>query len=163
MDTDIMMNNFCVRFALLMVMALAAGCSGAGGTRYGEGAAPVLAAGDTQGAREGRIASVERIQVDQNYKFGVGTVVGAVAGGLLGNQIGGGSGRTIATILGAAAGGAAGTAVESKVNKQDAQRVVVNMKSGGQVTIVQPVDNRLSVGLNVRVEGGGETARVVPE
>ena len=36
------------------------------------------------------------------------------------------------------------------------------MKTGGRVTIVQPVDDRLREGMNVRVEGGGENARVLP-
>ena len=43
-----------------------------------------------------------------------------------------------------------------------AQRVTVNMKTGGSVTIVQPMDGRLRDGMSVRVEGSGENARVVP-
>ena len=35
------------------------------------------------------------------------------------------------------------------------------MRSGGQVTIMQPVDNRLSNGMNVLVTGSGENARVI--
>lgn len=85
--------------------------------------------------------------------------VGAVAGGLLGSQIGQGRGSTLATVLGAAAG----AVVESKMKKKDAQRVTVTMRTGGEVTIVQPVDARLKSGMNVRVEGSGETARVVPQ
>ena len=36
------------------------------------------------------------------------------------------------------------------------------MRTGGQVTIVQPVDSRLANGMAIRVEGSGDTARVVP-
>jgi outer membrane lipoprotein SlyB len=125
--------------------------------------------GDTTGSvaseneRSGRITALEIVQVDENYKFGVGTVVGAVAGGLLGSQIGQGRGSTLATVLGAAAGAAAGTVAESKIKKQDAQRVTVRMRTGGEVTIVQPVDARLRRGMNVMVEGSGESARAVPQ
>lgn len=80
--------------------------------------------------------------------------VGAVAGGLLGSKIGG-SGSTIL-------GTAAGTYAESKLKKKDVQRVVVQMTTGGQLTIIQPVDARLRSGMNVRVEGSAETARVLP-
>ena len=130
-----------------------------GGPTYGDTSVSVA----SQSERSGKITSLEIVQVDENYKFGVGTVVGAVAGGLLGSQIGQGRGSTVATVLGAAAGAAAGTVVESKMKKKDAQRVTVTMRTGGEVTIVQAVDTRLKSGMNVRVEGSGETARVVPQ
>jgi outer membrane lipoprotein SlyB len=130
-----------------------------GGPTYGDTTGSVA----SQSERNGRITALEIVQVDENYKFGVGTVVGAVAGGLLGSQVGQGRGSTLATVLGAAAGAAAGTVVESKVKKQDAQRVTVKMSTGGEVTIVQPVDSRLTSGMKVRVEGSGDSARVVPQ
>lgn len=148
--------------AVLFAM-VAGGCSDmpqlGGGPTYGDTAGSVA----SQGERSGKIAALETVQVDENYKFGVGTAVGAVAGGLLGSQIGKGSGSTLATVLGAAAGAVAGTAVESKMKKKDAQRVTVTMSTGGEVTIVQPVDARLASGMKVRVEGSGEAARVVPQ
>jgi outer membrane lipoprotein SlyB len=147
---------------LLFVGALVTGCADTGalgGPKYGETSGTT--AGQTD--RSGQLTQVEIIQVDDNYKFGVGTVVGAVAGGLLGSQIGKGQGSTVAAVAGAAAGALAGTAVESKMNKKDAQRVTVQMNTGGQITIVQPVDGRLKPGMKVRVEGGGEGARVVPQ
>ena len=97
--------------------------------------------------------------MDEDFKLGVGTAMGAVAGGILGSQIGSGSGSTVA---GAAVGAAAGTYVESKLKKKDAQRVVVKMKTGGQLTIVQPIDGRLKSGMNVRIDGSGDSARVLP-
>lgn len=151
-----------IAIPLLLVAALTFGCaemeSLGGGAQYGESSGTV----SSQVDRSGRITAIEMVKVDENYKFGVGTVVGAVAGGLLGSQVGGGRGRTAATIAGAAAGAAAGTVVESKMKKKDAQRVTVQMTTGGQVTIVQPVDSRLRNGMNVLVEGSGETGRVVP-
>ena len=154
-----MKSNFAL--PLLLAAALLFGCAemeSLGGSKYGETSGTVSGQAD----RDGNIAAIEVIKVDDNYKLGVGTVVGAVAGGLLGSQIGSGSGSTVATVGGAAVGAAAGTYAESKLKKVDAQRVTVNMRTGGQVTVVQPVDSRLSNGMNVRVEGSGDTARVVP-
>ena len=65
-------------------------------------------------------------------------------------------------MAGAAVGAAAGTVAEGKLKSRDAQRVTVRMNTGGQVTILQPVDNRLAEGMDVRIEGSGDTARVVP-
>jgi outer membrane lipoprotein SlyB len=36
------------------------------------------------------------------------------------------------------------------------------MATDGQLTIVQPMDGRLREGMPVRIEGSGESARVVP-
>lgn len=146
----------------LAAFALVAGCAGLPGPQYGEQAAPVETAGVPETARYGKVAALETIKVDKEARFGVGTVVGAVAGGLLGHQFGGGSGKTLLTIGGALAGAAAGTAAESKLDQKDAQKVTVDMQTGGRLTIVQPPDSRLKTGMPVRVTGSGETARVVP-
>jgi len=146
---------------LVLAAALTFGCAEMGtlgGTHYGETEGTVASQSD----HNGRISAIETVKVEDNYKFGIGTAVGAVAGGLLGSQVGSGRGRTAATIAGAAAGAAAGTVAESKMKKKDAQRVTVQMNTGGHVTILQPADSRLRNGMNVRVEGSGETARVVP-
>lgn len=146
-----------IAFPLLLSLALLGGCAdlgSLGGTKYGETGSPA-----SQAEREGTIAKLETVQVDDQYKLGVGTAVGAVAGGILGGKVGDG---TAATVTGAVLGGLAGTYAESKMHKQDAQRVSVDMKTGGSVTIVQPVDSRLRQGLAVRIEGSGESARVVP-
>lgn len=143
---------------LLLLVALLGGCAemgSLGGTKYGETGGTTV----SQSERNGTIARLANIKVDDNYKLGVGTAVGAVAGGLLGAGVGD---STTATVLGAAVGAAAGTYAESKLAKKDAQRITVNMATGGTVTITQAVDNRLKEGMQVRVEGSGESARVVP-
>lgn len=148
--------------AAVVLAFVMAGCADipqlGSGPKYGDTTGTVVG----QTGRNGTITSVEIVQVDQHYKLGVGTAVGAVAGGLLGAQIGEGTGSTVGAVVGAAAGAAAGTVVESKMKKQDAQRVTVKMTTGGSITIVQPVDSRLRNGMAVRIEGSGETARVVP-
>ena len=147
--------------ALALIAALGQGCADMGsfgGPQYGQTEGGVVSEAD----RLGRVVALEKIQVNQEYRLGIGTVVGAVAGGLLGRQLGSGEGRTAATVAGAAVGAAAGTAAESRLNRRDAQRVTVRMRTGGQVTVVQPVDNGLAEGMNVRIDGSDETARVVP-
>ena len=147
-----------IALPLLLCVALVGGCAemgSLGGTKYGETGTTVA----SQSERDGTIAQLESLQVDDNYKLGVGTAVGAVAGGLLGAGVGD---STTATVAGAVLGGAAGTYAESKMGNKDAQRITVNMVTGGRVTITQPADNRLREGMRVRVEGSGENARVVP-
>ncbi|NDP49190.1 MAG: glycine zipper 2TM domain-containing protein [Sulfuriferula multivorans] len=148
--------------AILFSMVVG-GCSDmpklGGGPTYGGNSGPVSSHND----RYGKITALEVVQVDENYKLGIGTAVGAVAGGLLGSQIGKGDGATLGAVLGAAAGAVAGTAVESKMKKQDAQRVTVRMDTGGEVTLLQPIDSRLRSWMRVRVEGSGDNARVVPQ
>jgi len=147
-----------IALPLLLCVALAGGCAemgDLGGTKYG--ATDGTMASQTE--RDGTITKLENIEVDDKYKLGVGTAVGAVAGGILGAGLGD---STTATVAGAVLGGVAGTYAESKIQKTDAQRVTVNMKTGGSVTIVQPMDGRLRDGMSVRVEGSGENARVVP-
>ncbi len=140
-----------------LLLAVAGGCAdmgSLGGPKYGESGTAV-----SQSERDGTIAQLENIQVDESYKLGMGTAVGAVAGGLLGAGIG--DSKT-AAVVGAVVGGAAGTYAESKLKKKDAQRITVDMATGGRVTITQPPDARLQTGLKVRIEGSGESARVVP-
>ncbi|OIQ79442.1 hypothetical protein GALL_388160 [mine drainage metagenome] len=144
---------------LLLLVAILAACSdmgNLGGTKYGESDSSAASTSD----RNGTITQLKKVQVDENYKLGVGTAAGAIAGGILGSQLGD---STTATVAGAALGGAAGTYAESKIKKKNAQQVTVNMKTGGHLTILQPEDPRLKVGMHVRIEGGGENARVVPQ
>jgi len=150
--------NIRIACSVLLVVALAGGCAemgSLGGPKYGE----TSSTSTSQSERDGTVASLEIVKVDDKVKLGVGTAVGAVAGGLLGAGVGD---STTATVVGAVLGGAAGTYAESKISKGEAQRVTVNMATGGRVTITQPIDNRLREGMRVRVEGSGENARVVP-
>lgn len=142
--------------ALMLVLSGCAELGNLGGAKYGE----TGTASSIQSERDGKIIQMENIKVDEDYKLGVGTAVGAVAGGLLGAGIG--DGKT-ATVVGAVVGGAAGTYAESKLKQKEAQRIVVEMSTGGRVTVTQPPDSRLREGNQVRIEGSGESARVVPK
>lgn len=147
-----------IALPLVLCAALVGGCAemgSLGGTKYGETGSTAV----SQSERDGTIATLENIQVDDKYKLGVGTAVGAVAGGILGAAVG----DTGATVAGAVLGSVAGTYAESKMGgKRDAQQITVNMVTGGHITITQPRDDRLRQGMRVRVEGSGENARVVP-
>lgn len=150
--------NMRTAVSLLFLVALVGGCAemgSLGGTKYGESNGTTAGQSD----RNGTITQLENVKVDDKYKLGVGTAAGAVAGGILGSAMGD---STTATVGGAVLGGLAGTYAESKYKKQDAQKVTVRMNTGGSVTILQPVDSRLRDGMNVRVDGSGENARVVP-
>ena len=150
--------NHRIALPVVLTVALVGGCAdmgSLGGPKYGATDGAVASQTD----RDGTVAKLENIEVDDKYKLGVGTAVGAVGGGILGAGVGD---STPTTVAGAVLGGLAGTYAESKIHKADAQRVTVDMKTGGRVTIVQPMDGRLRDGMNVRVEGSGENARVVP-
>lgn len=152
------MNTLKLWLPVLLGAALAAGCSDMptrDTTQYGTTSGSAA----TQTDRRGMIATLENVEVDADYKLGVGTAVGAVAGGILGSAVGD---SKVATAVGAVLGGAAGTYGETKVRDKTVQRVSVDMRTGGRVTIVQPVDARLRTGMQVMVEGSGEHARVVP-
>lgn len=140
-----------------------------GGGTYGEagtgGTSTAAANGTaTNYERYGRVAALDTVSTSsgERPRFGIGTVIGAVAGGLLGHQVGSGSGQTAATVAGAVAGGAAGHAIGDGGSSSEAQRVTVNMNTGGQVTVVQPRNANLSEGMQVMIVGSGESARVVP-
>lgn len=143
---------------MISVAGLLSGCADTrslgGGGDYGERSGTV----SNQSDRDGYITALEKIEINDDYKLGVGTAVGAVAGGLLGSKVGD---STISTVAGAAVGAAAGTYAQGKLSNKDAQRVTVQMATGGQVVIVQPINNSLSNGMEVRVEGSGESGRVV--
>ena len=101
----------------------------------------------------GTVSSVQAYQVKGSGR-GVGMAIGAVAGGLLGNQIGGGSGKKVATVAGAVGGGYAGNEIEKRRNSTTHYEVVVQMDSGGSVSLNYTTAPGLAVGQKVRVSGG---------
>jgi len=93
----------------------------------------------------------------------IGTPIGAVAGGVAGSAIGGGARSNIlGAIGGAVIGGIAGSAIESGVTKQTGIEYVVELKSGGLLTLVQGSDTVLGVGQRVLLIYG-PPARLIPD
>ena len=123
-------------------------------------AMPQNGSGETE-VRYGRVTQIQDVALDGDKKLGVGAVLGAVAGGILGNQIGGGTGKTVATVAGAVAGGYAGSAVQGKMDKKPGQQITVTLDNGATVGITQPPVPGLRLGDRVRIDGGGEDARVI--
>ncbi|OGT65250.1 MAG: hypothetical protein A3J38_07970 [Gammaproteobacteria bacterium RIFCSPHIGHO2_12_FULL_45_9] len=106
----------------------------------------------------GVITSIRPVKIAGSS--GVGTVAGAVAGGAAGSMIGGSTAvNVIGAVGGAVVGGLVGGAVEKGVTSADGVQIVVKLKSGRTVSIVQAPTN-LRVGDHVMVMFG-EKARVV--
>ncbi|MNR32605.1 hypothetical protein D3C85_1502040 [compost metagenome] len=68
-------------------------------------------------------------------------------------------------VAGALAGAAGGNYAEKKHydQPQQAQQVIVRVKSGVLVSVTQPINPALAKGSNVYIEGSGNEARVVPQ
>lgn len=100
----------------------------------------------------GTVASITAETV-KGSGSGAGAVVGGVLGGVLGHQVGGGNGKKLATVAGAVGGALAGNEVEKRAKASTQYRVVINMETGGQQTIVVTDPGSLSVGSKVKVDG----------
>ena len=127
---------------------------------------------------EGKVLSVRQVTIKENDKMGDNTggmLAGGVLGGVLGNGLGGsGADRALATVGGALVGGLAGAAVQGQLEKSkgfeyiiklDTSKLKSNYYEGnaamrnaisaattsGVVTVVQGLENPLSVGQNVYV------------
>jgi outer membrane lipoprotein SlyB len=117
--------------------------------------------GETE-IRQGRITHIDPVSLEGGHQLGLGAIIGGIAGGVLGHQVGGGTGQTVATIAGVLAGGAVGQGVQNRYGeRRRGQHIMVDLGSGYEVGITQPVDPNLRVGDPVRIEGSGPDARVV--
>lgn len=128
-----------------------AGTTGASGAGYGEA-----------DVRNGRIERIDPVTLTGEHQFGVGHVLGAVGGGALGHQFGGGKAKVVAQVVGSLGGGAIGGQVQKSFSHPQAgQLVTVTLANGVAVGVSQPVDASLQVGDCVRIDGSGQSARVV--
>ncbi len=102
------------------------------------------------------------MSLEGDHQLGIGHVLGAVAGGALGHQFGNGGGRMVAQVLGSLGGGYAGGVIQNKyVDRQPGQHITVTLASGVAVGVTQAAQAGLQVGDCVRIDGSGQTARVV--
>jgi outer membrane lipoprotein SlyB len=137
---------------LAAVVALFLSACASGGGPYGE-----------REVRSGVIEQITPVQITSSQGVGVGAVVGGVVGFGVGSLIGKGSGRDVARVLGTVGGAYAGHKVQQQyATPVQGQQIVVRTDTGVLVTVTQPVNPSLAVGQNVRIEGSGEDARVVP-
>ena len=114
--------------------------------------------------RRGVIEQITPTQITNNQQPGVGAVLGGLAGVGIGSLIGGGTGRDVAMVLGTLGGALAGNEIQKKHDQpQQAQQIIVRVKSGVLVSVTQPVNPNLRQGQRVYIEGSGEGARVVAQ
>jgi outer membrane lipoprotein SlyB len=138
-------------FACLLALALATG------------AARAQQPGETE-IRQGVIEQITQTQIQSNHHRGIGAIVGGLGGLGIGSLIGGGTGRDVAMVVGTIGGALVGNEVQKRHDQpQQAQQIIVRLRSGVLVSVTQPVDSRLRTGQRVYVEGNGEGARVVPQ
>lgn len=150
---------------IVAALSLMAGCASQQGGALQKPGAPGVAQpsqlGETE-VRYGRIARIDPVSLEGDHQLGVGHVLGAVAGGALGHQFGSGGGRMVAQVLGSVGGGYAGGAVQNKYpERRPGQHFTVTLASGVAVGVTQPAQAGLQVGDCVRIDGSGQTARVV--
>jgi outer membrane lipoprotein SlyB len=147
--------------AIAATVALA-GCAGGGkGAMAGphRGGEPAL--GESE-VRYGRIERIDPVSLEGDHQLGVGHILGAVGGGVIGHQFGHGGGQVLAQVLGSIGGGYVGGQIQNKyVDRRPGQHITVTLNSGIAVGITQPADPGLRVGDCVRVDGSGQSARVV--
>ena len=115
--------------------------------------------------RTGVIEQIELTQVQTNHDSGVGAILGGLAGAGIGSLIGHGTGRDVAMVAGALAGAAGGNYTQTTRydQPQQAQQIIVRMKSGVLVSVTQPINPVLKPGMSVYIEGAGSDAQVVPQ
>ena len=112
--------------------------------------------------RLGRIARIDPVSLQGDQQLGVGSVLGAVAGAALGHPHGTGSGRAVAEVLGALGGGyGRETTPEDYPVGRPGQHVTVTLTNGVAVGVTQPAAEGLRAGDCTRIDGSGQTARVV--
>lgn len=141
--------------ALLLCLALVGGCASQGGKSYTtsqERSALTI--------KRGQVTDVEVVRIS-NDTTGIGMTGGGVTGGVIGNLFGHGKGRTLATLGGALLGALGGAAIEKGVRDGNAYQISVLLDGGGEMAIVQDMDDTFRPGDRVRVLTGRDgTARV---
>lgn len=116
--------------------------------------------GEVNRAAKGTVVSVRQVSVQSEN--GAGTLIGAAAGGVAGSTIGGGNTAHILGALGGAVlGGMAGDAAQGALSKQGGYEYVIQLDSGGMVTVTQGNDVLLTPGQKCMVLYGRQ-ARVIP-
>ena len=116
--------------------------------------------GTVGAARECRVLTVRRIQIKNDND--AGTMIGGAAGGVAGSMIGGTTQVNIlGAIGGAVLGGIAGNAAQGALSSQAGFEYVVELTSGGAVTVTQGDDIILHPGQRCLLLYGPR-ARLIP-
>jgi outer membrane lipoprotein SlyB len=131
---------------LFMLAFLVNGCATSrSASVYTEGQA--LQAEDVE---EGVVESVEPAVIRKDESL-LGSAGGAVLGGIAASTVGGGKGKDLATAVGAIAGGLIGHFVEQGVTDRSGYKIVVRLRNGEKVVVVQEADVAFQKGERVNV------------
>jgi outer membrane lipoprotein SlyB len=135
------------RLAALVVALLAAGCASLPGE---------------SDLRHGRVARVDPLALQGEHQLGVGAVLGGVAAGAFGYSFAAGNRRAVAEVVGALGGSYAGGAPqEDYPARRPGEHVTVTLGNGVAIGVAQLGASGLRAGDCVRIDGAGETARIV--
>jgi outer membrane lipoprotein SlyB len=85
---------------------------------------------------DGVILSMRTVSVE-NTGHGAGAVAGATVGAIAGSSVGGRRESAVAGVLGAVAGAVVGQAVERAGNREEAEEILIQLRSGERRMVVQ--------------------------
>ena len=143
--------------SVTVATAMLAGCAqpGLGGGNYTRGQVR-----GEQSVRIGTVENVRDVTIDAR-DTGTGTLAGAAIGGVAGSTLVGGSwANAVGAIAGAVVGGIIGSAVEKNNNDRVGVEVTVRLEGGKMIAITQEKDEDFRVGDRVRILSGQGTTRV---
>ena len=146
-----------ILLSVTVATAMLAGCAqpGLGGGNYTRGQVR-----GEQSVRIGTVENVRDVTIDAR-DTGTGTLAGAAIGGVAGSTLGGGSrANAVGAIAGAVVGGIIGSAVEKNNNDRVGVEVTVRLEGGKMIAITQEKDEDFRVGDRVRILSGQGTTRV---
>jgi len=112
--------------------------------------------------RDGRIVRIDPVSVQSDHQLGVGSVLGTVAGNSLGHPGATAGNRAVAEVLGALGGGYGSERLKDEYPaRRPAEHLTVALDNGVAIGVTQLEAEGLHTGDCVRIDGSGETARVV--
>lgn len=110
--------------------------------------------------QDGQVVAVRKVMLD-GHQSGLGATAGAVAGSVAGGSVGGRRESVVFATLGAVLGGVLGHAVERSGGREEALELIVQLRNGERVAIVQSQgDEQFKPGDAVMIVTSGRSARV---
>ncbi len=85
---------------------------------------------------DGVILSIRTVSVE-NAAHGAGALAGATVGAIAGSSVGGRRDSAVGGVLGAVAGAVVGQAVERAGNREEAEEILIQLRSGERRMVVQ--------------------------
>lgn len=123
------------KFAVLTLVAMVAGCATSSPDVISRSEAQTMST-----VTDATVLSVRPVTIEGSQSGG-GAVAGGAVGAIAGSSIGGDRGSAVAGILGAVAGGVIGNAVERQATRENAEEILVQLRSGERRAIVQAKGN----------------------